>query len=313
MDNTTILTVPEENHLERIDLFLTSATESGMSRSFIQKLIKEDNILVNSNSVRQNYKVKSDDEITIIIPEPETVELVPENIPLNIIYQDEHIAVINKQPGLVVHTGPGNYESTLVNALLYHIKTLPTDGDPLRPGIVHRLDRDTSGLMVIAKTNQAYNHLVTEFSERRVHKKYCAIITGKPENTHDTINRPLGRHKKYRHKMTVLEEGKEAVTDYTVLKIWHINHSVYSMLDIKIYTGRTHQIRVHLSSMGNPVIGDRIYSKKWEKHKVPYQLLASTELSFAHPLTGETMEFKASLPEHMEEFIKRLDSFTPDN
>ncbi len=313
MDNKITLTVPEENHLERIDLFLASAAESGISRNVIQRLIKDANILVNGAQVRQNYKVKTDDEIIITIPEPETVELVAENIPLNIIFEDEHIAVINKQPGLVVHSGPGNYESTLVNALLYHIKTLPTEGDPLRPGIVHRLDRDTSGLMVIAKTNQAYHHLVTEFSERRVHKKYCAIITGKPEKETDTISRPLGRHKKYRHKMTIVEDGKEAVTDYTVLKIWHINHSVYSMLDLKIHTGRTHQIRVHLSSMGNPVIGDRIYSKKWEKHKVPYQLLASTELSFTHPHTGEIIEFKAELPQHMEDFLNRLNSFTPDN
>jgi 23S rRNA pseudouridine1911/1915/1917 synthase len=313
VDSKIILTVPEENHLERIDLFLASAAESEISRNVIQRLIKDEDILVNGTSVRQNYKVKTDDEITITIPEPETVELIPENIPLNIIFEDEHIAVINKQPGLVVHSGPGNYESTLVNALLYHIKNLPVEGDPLRPGIVHRLDRDTSGLMVIAKTNHAYNHLVTEFSERRVHKKYCAIITGKPEKESDTINKPLGRHKKYRHKMTIFEEGKEAVTDYTVMKIWHINHSVYSMLDLKIHTGRTHQIRVHLASMGNPVIGDRIYSKKWEKHKVPFQLLASTELSFIHPRSGEIMEFNAKLPQHMEEFINRLNSFTPDN
>lgn len=313
MNNTITLTVPEDNHLERIDLFLASSIESGMSRSVIQRLIKDKNILVNENTVRQNYKVKTDDEISITIPEPETVVLVPENIPVNIIYQDDHIAVINKQAGLVVHSGPGNYESTLVNALLYHIKELPSAGDPLRPGIVHRLDRDTSGLMVIAKTDQAYNHLVEEFSERKVHKKYCAIISGKPDQGNDTINRPLGRHKKYRHKMTIVEDGKEAITDYTVLKIWHINHSVYSMLDIKIHTGRTHQIRVHLSSMGNPVIGDKIYSKKWEKHRVPFQLLASTELSFVHPFTGETMMFKAELPQHMLDFISRLDSLTPDN
>ncbi|MFA5518681.1 MAG: RluA family pseudouridine synthase [Spirochaetota bacterium] len=313
MNKAITLTVPEENHLERIDIFLASSTDTGMSRSIIQRLIKDKNILVNKNEIRPNYKVKTDDEISITIPEPETTELIPVNIPLNIIYEDEHIAVLKKQAGLVVHSGPGNYENTLVNALLYHIKTLPLTGDPMRPGIVHRLDRDTSGLMVIAKTDLAYNHLVEEFSQRKVYKKYCAIITGKTDQENDTISKPIGRHKKYRHKMTVTEDGKEAITDYSVQKIWHINHSVFSLLDIQIHTGRTHQIRVHLSSMGNPVIGDRIYSKKWEKHKVPFHLLAATELSFVHPFTGETMKFKAELPQHMLNFISRLDSLNPDN
>ncbi len=313
MNNTITLTVPEENHLERIDVFLASSTDTGVSRSIIQRLIKDKNILVNKNEVRPNYKVKTDDEISITIPEPEITRPVPENIPLNIIYQDEHIAVLKKQAGLVVHSGPGNYESTLVNGLLYHIKTLPLTGDPMRPGIVHRLDRDTSGLMVIAKTDLAYTHLVEEFSQRKVYKKYCAIITGKTDQEKDRINKPIGRHTKYRHKMTVAEDGKEAITDYAVEKIWHINHSVYSMLDIEIHTGRTHQIRVHLSSMGNPVIGDKIYSKKWEKHRVPFHLLASTELSFTHPFTGETMMFKAGLPQHMLDFISKLDSLNPDN
>jgi 23S rRNA pseudouridine1911/1915/1917 synthase len=313
VNNRITLTVPEENFLERIDLFLASSTETGISRSVIQRLIKEGNILVNGDKVRQNYKVKVDDEITITVPEPEAVELIPENIPLNIIYQDDHILVINKQPGLVVHFGPGNYESTLVNALLYHIDKLPSAGDPTRPGIVHRLDRDTTGLMVIAKTDEAYEHFIKEFSGRKIHKKYCAITIGKPDKDEDTIDKPLGRHKKYRHKMTIVEDGREAITDYSVMKIWHIRHTVYSMLDIKIHTGRTHQIRVHLSSMGNPVIGDRIYSKKWEKHRVPYLLLASTELGFTHPHTGETMLFKADLPEHMTEFINRIESITPDS
>lgn len=231
-----------------------------------------------------------------------------ENIPLEIIYQDEHIAVINKQPGLVVHPGPGNYESTMVSALMFHIKALPASGDPQRPGIVHRLDRDTAGLMVIAKTDDAYKGLVNQFSAREVEKRYTAIVSGKPASEHAVINRPVGRHKKYRQKMTVTDDGREAITEYTVSRIWHLQTGTFSMLNIKIHTGRTHQIRVHLSSMGNPIVGDRIYSKKRDKYKVPFMLLASTNLGFVHPVTGQRMTFTVKLPEHLADFIEKLNA-----
>lgn len=306
-ENIIHVTVPEEYDLERIDRFLASSLESQLSRSVIQRLIKDEFILVNGKATRANYKVKTDDEISITFPEEDIKLPFPEDIPINIIYEDDSIAVINKQPGLVVHQGPGNYESTLVNALLFHIKKLSTAGDEFRPGIVHRLDRDTAGLMVIAKTDEAYTSLVEQFSSRNVDKHYSAIVMGKPAKEHGIIEKPIARHKKYRQKMCVTEDGREAVTEYTIAKLWHTPVGTFTMLDVKIYTGRTHQIRVHLSSMGNPVIGDQIYSKKWEKHRVPYILLASTYLAFTHPASGERMEFTLDIPQHIKDFIERLE------
>ena len=305
-----LITVPAEFDLERIDRIIPVLLEADFSRSQIQKLIKNGLILVNGSETRANYKAKTDDEIEILISEDEAAVLRAENIPINIIYEDDDIAVIIKQPGLVVHAGPGNYESTLVNGLLYHIKKLSAIGDPLRPGIVHRLDRDTSGLMVIAKSDAAYTSLVEQFSSRSVEKHYAAIVTGKPVKDHSLINRPIGRHKKYRQKMTIDEEGREALTEYTVSKIWHTDIGVFTMLDIILHTGRTHQIRVHLSAMGNPVVGDQIYSKKWEKYKVPYLLLASTFLKFKHPVNGKELSFNAEIPQHISEYIDKLNSMT---
>ncbi len=311
MENINDIIVPEEYHLERIDTFLASALEVDFSRSYIQKLIKGNSILVNGKEIKANYKVKTDDCISITLPEPDEIEIYPEDIPLNIVYEDDDIAVINKQPGLVVHVGPGNYTSTLVNALLFHVKKLSTAGDSYRPGIVHRLDRDTAGLMVISKTDEAYYNLVEQFSGRKVKKKYAAIVTGKPSEDSEIIEKSIGRHKKYRHKMTLTEDGKEAITEYRIDKIWHApGGAVFTLLDVRIYTGRTHQIRVHLSSMGHPIVGDKIYSKKWMKYKLPYLLLCSTELSFSHPITGEEMMFNAEYPGHFKNFMAKLDNIT---
>ncbi len=305
MNEKIEMTVPEEYHLQRIDKVLTIALELDMSRSYIQKLIKGDNILVNELPVKANYKAKTDDHIVVIIPEPETLDLVPQDIPLTILYQDKDIAVINKQPGLVVHPGVGNHDRTLVNALLFHLDDLSTIGDTIRPGIVHRLDKDTTGLMVIAKNDIAHRHLVEEFSNRRVKKQYQAVVVGKPRNETGRIESPLARHRVYRHKMTVDERGKEAITDYRLQKIYNSRQGLFSHLIVDIHTGRTHQIRVHLSSMGNPIVGDPIYSKKWEKHRVPFLLLAATRLSFIHPSTGEEMTFSIELPPHFTEFLKK--------
>ena len=303
-----IITAPAEFDLERIDRIIPVLLETDISRSQIQKLIKSGDITVNGSETRANYKVKTDDTIEILINEAETSALTPENIPINIIYEDDDIAVIIKQPGLVVHPGPGNYGSTLVNGLLYHIKKLSISDDPLRPGIVHRLDRDTSGLMVIAKSDTAYTSLVEQFSARTVEKHYCAIVIGKPVKDHALINRPIARHKKYRQKMTIDESGREAITEYTVSRIWHTDIGVFTMLNIILHTGRTHQIRVHLSAMGNPIIGDQIYSKKWEKYKAPYLLLASTCLRFKHPSSGAELSFSAELPPHILEYFDKLNS-----
>ncbi len=306
-ENIIEVRVPEEYNLRRIDKFINNNLETDISRSYIQKLIKEGAITVNGDTVKPSYKIKTDDLIKIAVPEPEEADLKPENIDINIVYEDDYIAVINKQPGLVIHPGPGNRNHTLVNALLYHLHDLSSIGGVIRPGIVHRLDKDTSGLMVIAKNDNAHRELVRQFSQREVKKRYEAIVAGKPNRANEIIDRPIGRHRKYGHKMTVTENGKEALTEYRIKKIWNVRNGIFSHLDINLYTGRTHQIRVHLSAIGNPVIGDPIYSKKWEKYKVPYLLLASTFLELKHPISGEKIDFNAGLPQHILNFIYKLE------
>lgn len=302
--------VPEEYHLERIDRFLTHSLELDLSRSYIQKLIRSCNIHVNGLEIKQNYKVKTDDSIEIIIPEPEELKLEPEDIKLDILFQDNSIAVINKPPGLVVHPGPGNWDRTLVNALLFHLKDLSSIGGVVRPGIVHRLDKDTAGVMVVAKDDAAHQSLTGQFTLRSVVKKYTAIVLEKMKEGHGIIDKPIGRHPKYRHKMTILENGRDSVTEYSVKKIWTTDKGTFSLLELILHTGRTHQIRVHLSSAGNPVVGDPVYSKKWAKYNVPYLMLASVYLEFNHPESGERMIFKTGLPEHMEDFIRKLDTWS---
>ena len=302
------LIVPEEYNNERIDKFLTNSLELDISRTYIQKLIKGKNINISGKDIKQNYKVKTDDAIIIDIPEPEQLNLIPRDLPVEIIFEDESIAVINKQPGLVVHPGPGNWDNTLVNALLFHLKQLSSIGGVIRPGIVHRLDKDTSGLMVIAKNDSVHKSLSDDFASRKIVKKYFAIVSERPAEASGVINKPIGRHPKYRHKMSIVEDGKEAVTEYKINKIWKSKSGVFSSLNLVLHTGRTHQIRVHLSSIGHPIIGDQIYSKKWAKYKVPYLMLASVYLEFRHPKSGEPMRFEASLPPHIEDFMNKLDN-----
>ncbi|TFH41125.1 MAG: RluA family pseudouridine synthase [Chrysiogenales bacterium] len=298
--------VPEEFHLDRADRFIHASLELDFSRSYLQKLIRDGHILVNGGAVKPNYKVKTDDLIVIDIPEPEPLELEPEEMPIDFIYQDSSIAVINKQAGLVVHPGPGNWNRTLVNGLLYHLGDLSSIGGVVRPGIVHRLDKDTSGLMVVAKTDAAHRILSGEFAARRVRKRYAAVVVGKPRTDHEIIDRPIARHRKYRHKMTIDDEGREAVTEYRVSRVWNGRPGVFSLLDIDLHTGRTHQIRVHLSSIGVPIVGDPVYSKKWEKYRVPHLLLASVGLGFAHPEDGRMLSFEVDHPPHMKAFIEKI-------
>jgi 23S rRNA pseudouridine1911/1915/1917 synthase len=302
------LTVPEEYHLERVDKFLTGAIEADFSRSYIQRLIKNGGIQVNGAAIKQNYKVKTDDIIMIMIPEPSALDVLAEDIPLEIVYQDADIAVINKQPGLVVHPGPGNWTGTLVNGLLFHLKDLSSIGGSVRPGIVHRLDKDTAGLMVVAKNDGAHRSLTEQFSERRVGKIYDAIVVGKPDKDHDIIDRPIGRHPKYRHKMAILDDGREAVTEYTLRRIYNTSIGLFSHLELNLHTGRTHQIRVHLSAMGIPIVADPVYSKKWARYNVPFLMLAARSLEFTHPSKGGKMSFRAAMPGHMEKFLRKLES-----
>ncbi len=301
------LTVPEESQGDRIDCFCATALELDFSRNFIQKLIRKCNITVNGKAIRPNYRVKLDDYIVIRVPEPESLDIVPEHVPFDILYEDDDIAVINKPAGLVVHPGPGNWTGTLVNGLMFRLKNLSSIGGAIRPGIVHRLDKDTEGVMVIAKNDFAHQKLSEQFTERKVEKIYEAIVVGKPREARGIINRPIGRHPAYRHKMTVLESGREAVTEFIVRKIWNTPEGVFSLLEIMLHTGRTHQIRVHLSSMGIPIVADPIYSKKHERFKVPYLLLSSRKLAFFHPATGERMSFEIPRPRHIVDFADKLE------
>ncbi|OHD66317.1 MAG: hypothetical protein A2176_07470 [Spirochaetes bacterium RBG_13_51_14] len=304
--NVIEIIVSEENDLERIDKFLRASLEQDLSRSYVQKLLKSGHIRIDGRVIKQNHRVRTDDVITVEIPEPVPLELAPEDIPLDIVYQDSSILVINKQPGLAVHPGAGNWTRTLVNGLLYHVKDLSSIGGAERPGIVHRLDKDTAGLMVIAKDDASHRFLTGEFSGRRVRKKYAAVVIGKPRTDHGIIDLPIGRHRKYRHKMAVDEKGRKAVTVFTLRQVWNSRLGVFSLLDIELHTGRTHQIRVHCSALGTPIVGDPLYSKTWEKYRVPYLLLASVGLAFTHPKDGGTMTFAAELPEHMRQFLEKI-------
>lgn len=301
------LKVPEESQGARIDSFCAAALELDFSRNFIQKLIRGGNITANGKPIKPNYRVKLDDCIVIHVPEPETLDIVPEDVPFEILFEDDDVAVIHKPAGLVVHPGPGNWRGTLVNGLLFRLKNLSSVGGTIRPGIVHRLDKDTEGVMVIAKNDFAHQRLSEQFTERKVEKIYEALVVGKPREARGIIDKPIGRHPVYRHKMTVVEGGREALTEFMVKKIWTTPEGVFSLLEIVLHTGRTHQIRVHLSSMGMPIVADPIYSKKHERFKVPYLLLASRKLGFSHPSTGERLSFEIPRPKHIEEFVVKLE------
>jgi 23S rRNA pseudouridine1911/1915/1917 synthase len=304
LDHIEII-VSEESSNERIDIYLSKAVEEyDFSRTYIQKLLKQENITVNNLPIKQNYILKKNDLISLKIPQPEKLILTPENIPVEIIYQDRDIAIINKPAGMVVHPGHGNWNNTLVNALLYHISDLSTIGGVERPGIVHRLDKDTSGLILIAKNDISHRNLMHDFADRKVKKTYSAIVLGKPVKDHGIIELPIARHKVYRQKMCVDKNGRYAKTEYWIKQTWKRENYIFSMLDIDLHTGRTHQIRVHLSSTGNPVFGDIIYSKKHEKIDL---MLASVGLSFFHPTFNEQMSFNISLPYHMKNFIDTLE------
>lgn len=307
MNQTIEISVPENCTGERVDRFLTEYSELELSRSFVQKLIKKGNVSVSDVAVKPNFKVREGDLVRFTIPEPEKSELLAQDIPLDIVYEDDDLAVINKQAGLVVHPGPGNPDSTLVNALLFHMKGLSSIGGVERPGIVHRLDRDTSGLMVVAKNDKTHAHLTSQFQNGDIIKFYRAVTSSKPLSSHFVVEKPIGRHPKYRQKMAIVEGGRMAKSEFFLEKVWDTSMGTFSLFNIRIYTGRTHQIRVHASSMRLPIVGDPVYSKKSNKYKVPWLLLASVRLSFVHPAKEERMNFEIDIPQHMIEYISKLD------
>lgn len=272
------------------------------TRSFIKNLISNGEVKVNGKCVKAGLKLKSTDAVTIEIPDSIEHSINPQNIPLDIVYEDQDIAVINKPQGMVTHPATGNYENTLVNAILYHIAPLSSVNGSTRPGIVHRLDKDTSGLIIIAKNNKAHEELARKLSEREIKKTYVALVYGNMKNDDGSIVQPIGRSPKDRKKMAVVSDGKEAVTHYRVLK----RYGAYTLLEVDLETGRTHQIRVHLKQMGNPIVGDIVYSK----HKNPFlldgQLLHAKSLSFKHPITGELLVFDSELPTYFKNVLNKL-------
>ena len=299
--------VSPETKAERLDTYVSS--KSGLSRSHVQKLIKQGLVIVNSRIEKVSYKIKNGDSIELTIPvQPESL-LVPEDIPLDVIYEDEHIIIINKPPKMIVHPAAGYKSGTLINALIYRCGKLASIGAPLRPGIVHRLDKDTSGIIVIAKDDAAYLNLCKQFKERKVEKYYLALLYGTLKKDKEEINTPIGRAIADRKKMsTKTRKGKEAVTQFEVIK----RFKSATMVKIKIITGRTHQIRVHFADSGHPVLGDKIYGKKtnikFAQRTINFsrQMLHAQSLKFKHPVDGSPLEFTTPIPKDIETAIKEL-------
>lgn len=295
LNNKIIINEEEKN--ERIDSFL--AKKMDLTRTRVQQLIKDEMIKVNEKKVKSSYKLEENDVVIVVIPEVETVEILPENIDINIVYEDEHIAVIDKQAGLVVHPAQGHYSGTLVNAIMYHIKDLSGINGELRPGIVHRLDKDTSGLVIIAKNDKAHNELARMFSEKEVKKTYVTITKGKINKIKGKIVTQIGRDKNDRKKMavvSVLNGGKNAITNYKVIK----QNEKFSFVEVNIETGRTHQIRVHMKYLGYPILGDSTYGRADSEKR---QMLHAHKLEFLHPITKEKMNFIAEIPEDFEKAL----------
>ena len=284
----------------RVDKYLTTELET-MSRSKVQNLIADGYVFVNGETIKANYKLEAGDKVEVFVPEPEAVDVEAEDIPLDIIYEDKDIVLINKAQGMVVHPGAGNPNGTLVNALLFHIKDLSWINGEIRPGIVHRLDKDTSGILIVAKNDEAHVNLSEQLQNRTVKRKYWALVHGVLPHEHGTINAPIGRDPKDRQKFTVIKGGKEAISHFRVLE----RIQKFSLMEVSLETGRTHQIRVHLNYIDHPVAGDKIYGPK-KSLEGNGQFLHARMLEFTHPRTGETMSFEAELPALFEETLDRL-------
>ena len=294
----------ENSENMRLDAYIASK-QTDLSRSNIQKLIENGEILVNNSKKKMSYKVQEGDVVQINVPEAREANIKPENIPIDIVYQDNDIIVVNKPKGLVVHPANGNPDGTLVNAIMAICKDgLSGIGGELRPGIVHRLDKDTSGLLIVAKNDKAHRIMSEQIKNRKVRKIYIALVKGVVAENEATINMPIGRSTKDRKKMAVRKDGKEAVTHFKVLK----RYQNYTLLEVKIDTGRTHQIRVHMAEIGHPVVGDMVYSSGKNEFGVEGQMLHAKSLDFKHPITGKQMHLEAPLPQYFQEVLLKLES-----
>lgn len=298
-----IIEVNAENEGERIDKFL-SVLVVDSSRTSIQKSIENGYVFVNGKNVNKKYKVQVGDEVKICEQELKVLDAEPENIPLDIVFEDEHLLVVNKPRGMVVHPAPGNYSGTLVNALLYHCKdSLSGINGVLRPGIVHRIDKDTSGLLIVAKTDKAHLGLAEQIKEHSFTREYNAVICGHLKEQRGTVNAPIGRSTKDRKKMCVTaQNSKNAVTHYTVIK----EYDKYSHISLKLETGRTHQIRVHMAHLGHAVAGDAVYGNDKFSACLGGQCLHAIKIGFIHPETNEYLEFTTDLPQYFKEFLNKI-------
>ena len=293
--------VTQEETGSRVDVFL--AKELSLTRAHVQKSLEEGLVLKGTKALKANYKVKTGDIFQITIPEPVLLEVTPENIPLNIIYEDEDVVVVNKARGMVVHPAAGNYTGTLVNALLYHCKNLSGINGIIRPGIVHRLDKDTSGVMIVAKNDKAHLDLSAQIQSKEAKRTYLAVVRGNIKDDKGRIITQIARDVKDRKKMAVVNKGgRQAITDYEVLE----RYGRYTVVRCHLLTGRTHQIRVHMEYIGHPLVGDPKYSPMKTCFAIAGQALHSETLEFRHPRTGKIMKFSAPLPEDMEKIVVRL-------
>ena len=294
-------TIAKEDARKRLDVFLAENLQE--SRSFLQKGILEGWVKVNGAVVKPNYKLKEKDHISVDVPPPPEPSITPENIPLDIIYEDKDILVVNKPRGMVVYPAPGNYSGTLINAVLFHTKDLSARSGLMRPGIVHRLDKDTSGAIVLAKTDNAHMSLSRQFKNRQVTKVYYTLVWGNVKEDKATINAPIGRHDVKRTKMQVASKSsREAVTHFKVIE----RFNDFTFLEVTIETGRTHQIRVHMQFIGHPVVADPVYSRKKPPFNIKGQALHAYKLGFCHPSTGKYMEFTAPIPDDMNSILEIL-------
>ncbi len=293
---------PEEAGV-RIDRYLSDQCQD-ISRSYLQKLLKEQSVLVEEKPVKSNYKVNAGDRISLTLPEIREPEIMPEEIPLDIVYEDKDIILINKPKGMVVHPAAGHYSGTLVNGLMSHCRSeLSGINGVMRPGIVHRIDMDTTGVLIVCKNDMAHNSISEQLKEHSITRRYAAIVHGVIKDDEGTINAPIGRHPIDRKKMSINEKnGREAVTHYRVLERFR----QFTYIECQLETGRTHQIRVHMASIGHPLLGDSVYGPAKCPFRLTGQTLHAGVLGIIHPRTGEYMEFTAPLPDYFEELLRKL-------
>ena len=297
-----LLRASEESKNQRLDAFLASSLD-GLTRSQATRLIESGEVAVNERAVSKSYKLAGGEDIAVTLPEPEPVEAVPQDIPLDVVYEDADVIVVNKPSGMVVHPAPGHPDGTLVNALLYHCAgTLSGIGGALRPGIVHRIDRDTSGLIIAAKNDAAHQYLSAQLADHTLARTYECIVVGKLREDRGTVDAPIARHPTDRKRMAVVAGGREAVTHWEVIA----RYPGYTHVRCRLETGRTHQIRVHMAYIGHPILGDTVYGAKKEVPGLTGQCLHAVGLRFLHPRTHEVVELSCPLPEEFTRMLQKI-------